>query len=161
MADTIRCSLSLWTPPQSNLLCSCYSSVPVFTRRKENPMFFHLRSGYDFFPPISDIQKSRYTTSRKTRGFSSLVSQCYVTALKFKTCAADCPLKRAAWFRRRSALYHRLTFKRIALCDFQFSSNSLSGILEYHSSDMAVKISHKLFSMPCGQSIYSSALKIG
>jgi len=69
--------------------------------------------------------------------------------------------RKAAYARRRSALYHRLTFKRIALCDFQFSSNSLSGILEYHSGDMAVKILRKLFNIPCGQSFYSSALKIG
>lgn len=33
------------------------------------------------------------------------------------------------------------------------------GISEYHSGDMAVKILHKLFSMPCGQGFYSYVLK--
>lgn len=102
-----------------------------------------------FLPLISDIQKSRHTTSRMAGGFPSCpISQCYVTALKFKTFAAYTNREKQHTPRLRSALCHRLTFKQIALCDFQFSSNSLSGILEYHSGDMAVKILHKLLVYP-------------
>ena len=85
----------------------------------------------------------------------------YVTALKFKTFAAYTNREKQHTPRLRSALCHRLTFKQIALCDFQFSSNSLSGILEYHSGDMAVKILHKLFSILYGQGFYSLILKLG
>lgn len=56
--------------------------------------------------------------------------------------------KKAAYFRRRSVPFHWLTSNRIAYVIFNLQisqscrelKNSLTGILEYHSGDMAVKI---------------------
>ena len=69
MADTIRCSLSLWTTPQSIFLCSRHSSIPVLPSEKKILCPFHLRSGFGF-SWLLDKQKSRYTTSRMTGVFS-------------------------------------------------------------------------------------------
>lgn len=77
--------------------------------------------------------------------------------------------KKTAYFRRRSVSFHWLTSNRLAYVIFNLQisqscrelKNSLTGISEYHSGDMAVKISRKLFSMPCGQGFYSHVLKTG
>jgi len=67
----------------------CNDILPYLPSEKKILCPFHLRSGYDFHFPILSKQKSRYTTSRITRGFPPvLIPQCYVTALKFKTHAA-------------------------------------------------------------------------
>ena len=70
--------------------------------------------------------------------------------------------KAAAYFRQRSALsvgWHSIL---PSMCLFHFqSSNSLTGILEYHSGCTHVKILGKFFSIPCGQKFYSPILKIG
>ena len=69
--------------------------------------------------------------------------------------------KAAAYFRQRSALsvgWHSIL---PSMCLFHFqSSNSLTGILEYHSGCTHVKILGKFFSIPCGREFYSSILII-
>lgn len=81
-----------------------------------------------FLSAFKQTKKPLHGITNDKRIFLLLISQCYVTALKFKVLAC--------------------------LCNFQLSK-SLRGILEYHSGDMAVKILGKFFSMPCGQKFYS------
>lgn len=110
-------------------LRSRLSSLPVFTCRKENPMFLCLHSGHDFFlHDFRHTKKPLHHITNDKRVFLFLISQCYVTALKSKVFAC--------------------------LCNFQ-SSKSLMGILGYHIGYMAVKILGKIFSMPCGQRFYT------
>ena len=61
-----------------------------------------------------------------------------------------------------SALSIDQHFNFISMYLFNFqSSNFPISILEYHSGNMAVKILHKLFSIPYGQGFYSLILKLG
>lgn len=117
-------------PAEKKILCPCTSVLDMISSF------------------VSDIQKSRHTTSRMAGIplLSNIAMLC--NGFEFKTFAAYTNREKQHTPRLRSALCHRLTFKQIALCDFQFSSNSLSGILEYHSGDMAVKILHKLLVYP-------------
>jgi len=55
------------------LFCAATFLIPVLTFRKENPMCFHLRSGYAFQFLDSGKLKSRYTTPRMTEDFSPVL----------------------------------------------------------------------------------------
>ena len=70
--------------------------------------------------------------------------------------------KTEVYFRRRSALSAgwQSILQSMRLFHFQ-SSNSLVGILEYHSGCTHVKKFGKTFSIPCGQTFYTSVFKIG
>ncbi len=107
------------------------------------------------------MKKPLHCTTNDRSIFSCSDSQCYVTALGFKTMLPYASRKGRLTFGAVS-LVRWLTFHSSIYVLFNFqSSNSLIGISEYHSGCTHVKILGKFFSIPCGQKFYSYNFKLG
>ena len=84
MADTIRCSLSLWTTPQSIFPVQPTFLMPVLPAEKK--ILCPCTSVLDLiFLDFWINEKPLHDTTNDRRDFSCSDSQCYVTALKFKS----------------------------------------------------------------------------
>lgn len=102
---TIRCSLSLWTMPQSIISYSRHSFPRLYSpKRKVLCLATSHRDTISIFQ-FSGKQKSRYTTSRITGVSSQFNFSMLCNGFEIQNHAAYCPPKRAALFRRRSVLY--------------------------------------------------------
>ena len=107
------------------------------------------------------MKKPLHRTTNDRSVFSCSDSQCYVTALRFKT-MLPYTNRKSSILSAAVSLVRWLTFHSSIYVLFHFqSSNSLMDILEYHSSCIHVNILGKLFSIPCGREFYSPILKIG
>ena len=106
--------------------------------------------------------KSRYTTPRTTGGISpARIRNAMQRPWDSKPCCHT-PAEKGSIFSAAVSLIRWLTFPSYIYVLFNFqSSNSLTGISEYHSGCIHVKILGKLFSIPCGRKFYSPILKIG
>ena len=107
------------------------------------------------------MKKPLHDTTNDRSIFSCSDSQCYVTALGFKTILPYASRKRQHTFGsgQPCPLADIPFFHLCSLFNFQ-SSNSLMGILKYHNGCTHVKILGKLFSIPRGRKFYSPILKI-
>ena len=161
VADTIRCSLSLWTTPQSIFLCSGIFNA-CLTLRKENPYVLSTSVldsiSLDFW--INEKAATRHHEWQECfllLGFAMLCN-----GFEIQNHDSTHQPKTEVYFRRRSALSAgwQSILQSMRLFHFQ-SSNSLVGILEYHSGCTHVKKFGKTFSIPCGQTFYTSVFKIG
>ena len=122
MADTIRCSLSLWTTPQSIFPVQRHSSIPVLPAEKK--ILCPCTSVLDLiFLDFWINEKPLHDTTNDRRDFSCSDSQCYVTALGFKTMlpytsrkgqhkfggGQPCPLADISFFHLCSYLIFKIT----------------------------------------------------